>query len=289
MVSFKVISLRVAARHLSASLETEFERRFEALLAYAPDNPPPAEVGAFRKWLSDNFKLAGRVPNEAKKPKEELERFWRFLDMAASPHLLPGAFQTSFRGAWEEHIRQMIPQFVQLLSSEGTGKVINFEKRVGTNTYINLVGAGEDRFDAMVGTIEKVFAELKGWHRGALDGGVRVVFAGPKDFRGTASGRYRSDKDELWVRATSGGRLEKGGDRYGGLGYVITHELGHRYERKHPLGVDFDQGSWHTSTYSRKEGESFAELFALTNFGMTSDGRESWSPEINARFERTVR
>lgn len=262
---------RVAARYLAANLLHEFEQRFEKLLSYAPDNPPPHEVHEFRKWISDNFKLTGRVPTEAKRAREDLERFWRFLETAEGHGFMPRVFAPSFGESWK-HLKPYLPMIVQYLSSEGTGKSVVFEKKVGGNTFVNMVGASADRFDGLIATIEGVFSGLSGWRRKALDGGIRVVFAGPKDFRGTSSGTYRSEKDELWIRATPGGRIEKGGAGYGGLAYVITHELGHRYERKHHVAVDFDRPEWQTTPYSRKEGESFAELFALSNFGMKNLG-----------------
>ena len=136
----------------------------------------------------------------------------------------------------------------------------------------------------MISGIEKVFSELVGWRKKALSGGVRVIFAGPKDFHGTASGTYRSETDELWIRATPGGKIQRAGSGYAGFDYVIVHELGHRYERKHHQPYDFDSSAWHTSRYSRKEGESFAELFALSNFNMTSQG----GAEVLPRFEHLM-
>jgi hypothetical protein len=268
---------RVAARFLRANLQHEFVQRFEKLLSYAPENPPPHEVAEFRKWIASNFKLTGRVPPEAKRAREELERFWRSLELAAeSSGFLPGAFHKMWdSGSSWDGVQRELSTIVQYLSVQATGKAPIFEKKVGGNTYLNLVGAGADRFEKMIGAIEGVFNGLSGWRHKALDGGIRVVFAGPKDFRGTSSGKYVSEKDELWIRATAGGRIEQGGSGYGGLAYVITHELGHRYERKHHVNVDFDRPEWQTTVYSRKEGEAFAELFALSNFGMTSYGADT--------------
>ncbi len=263
---------RVAARFMAASLEHEFTQRFDKLLSYAPNNPPPAEVHAFRKWVSENFRLTGRVPAEAKRSREELERFWRSLEYAERPGYTPGVFPDSVHDIWQS-IKRELPTIVQYLSAEGTGKAVPvFEKKVGGNTYVNMVGATPERLDTMISTIEGVFGGLSGWRHKALDGGIHVVFAGPKDFRGTAGGTYKSDKDQLWIRATPGGRIERNAGGYGGLAYVITHELGHRYEKKHHVPFDFDRPEWHTTRYSKNDGESFAELFALSNFGITNQG-----------------
>ena len=278
-------AMRVAARFerlFTASLANEFTSRFEKLMGYAPRNPPPQEVADFRHWIATNFKLTGRVPAEAKRAREDLERFWRSLELAASHGAVEGVFSRFYKEAWERDIVPQIPTIVQYLSSEGSGKAHTFEKQVGDRTYVNMVGAGEARLDDMIAVIEKVFSELRGWRKKALDGGIRVVFAGPKDFHGTASGTYKRAKDELWIRATAGGKIQRGGDNYGGLGYVITHELGHRYEEHHPVGINFDQGNWFTSPYSTKEGESFAELFALSNFGMREVHGKSFGHVLDA-------
>jgi hypothetical protein len=273
------LAVRVVARFLAASLQHELETRFEKLLSYDPGNPPPDEVKAFRVWLASNFKLSGRVPKEGKLAQEELNRFWRGLETATEVGV-QYSFSKWFGGLWHDRIKREIPNMLQYLTVEGTGKAPVFEKKVGSNTYVNMIGASADRFDGLIDVIEKVFSMLKDWHKKALDGGIHVVFAGPKDFRGTSSGKYRSQQDQLWIRATAGGRIEKGGTGYGGLAYVIVHELGHRYDKKHGSKFDFDRPEWYTSRYSTNEGESFAELFALSNFGITT-----YKPEVVAKFE----
>jgi hypothetical protein len=282
-VKMDPLAPRVAARFLAASLQQEFEQRFEQLLSNS-DNPSPLEVHGFRKWISENFKITGRVPKEGKRAQEELNRFWRALELATQRFgLEPGKFATFYGDLWRQ-IKHEIPHMVQFLSGEGTGTVVPvFEKKVGSNTYVNMVGASADRFGAMIGTIEGVFSALRDWRQKALDGGLHVVFAGPTDFTGTASGKYRREQDQLWIRATPGGRIDKGGSGYGGLAYVITHELGHRYERKHHVPYDFDRPEWFTSRYSQKDGEAFAELFALSNFGITA-----YKPDVVAKFEHLM-
>lgn len=281
------------ARILVASLETEFRDRFEKMMG-SPESPPPEEVQAFRKWVADNFKLSGRVPKEGKIAQGTLNHFWRALERATTRFGLEGVqmrdehrgrspFYAWYNGFWN-NVQRELPNIVQYLSYEGTGsKPLVFEKKVGGNTYVNMVGASAERFEGLISVVEDVFSTLKGWHRKALDGGVHVVFAGPKDFRGTSSGTYRSEKDQLWIRATAGGRIERGGSGYGGLAYVIVHELGHRFDRKQGTKIDFERSEWFTSPYSSKDGETFAELFALSNFGITT-----YKPEVVAKFEQLM-
>lgn len=294
------LAYRVAARFLRANLEHEFIQRFEKLLhSPGPMGPTPEEVQDFRKWITDNFRLSGRVPKEGKMAQSELVGFWKNLEQATTRFGLVGVqdrdpgdehhgkskFFLWFHDFWEHRVKRELSNMVKYLSSEGTGKTVPvIEKKVGGNTFINLVGASEARFDEMISGIEKVFSELVGWRKKALAGGVRVIFAGPKDFHGTAGGTYRSEKDELWIRATTGGRIEKNSGGYGGLDYVIVHELGHRYERKQHVPFDFDRPEWYTSRYSMKDGETFAELFALSNFGMTNQG----GAEVLPKFEHLM-
>lgn len=132
-----------------------------------------------------------------------------------------------------------------------------------------------DRFNEYIDALEAVFAEVKGWRRKAFDGGLKVALAGPDKFRGTAGGTYKSAEDTMYVRATPK-VLKRTRGTYGAFDYIIIHELGHRYEYKHrtTVDVDFDKSEWVTTPYSRKEGEAFAELFALSNFGMKGDWDE---------------
>lgn len=278
-----VLAFRVASRFIQAGLVQDFNQRVEKLLAYAPDNPPAQEVADFRQWLASTFHFQTRTtPKGYKREKEELDRFWRALAYGENSHgLLPGAFTLSLANLWEQ-MKPMVPTWVQVFSSsEGKAKTVTREVREGANTYINMVGASDERLSEMISTIEKAFDSLKGWRRKALQGGVRVVFASPKDFRGTASGTYRRATDELWIRATTGGRIERGGSGYGGLTYVIVHELGHRFEQKHGTKFDFERSEWVTSRYSHTDGEQFAELFAISNF----DLKGAWDQERVNRFE----
>ncbi len=276
---------KVASRFLTAGLGDEFEVKMHKLLAYAPSNPPPHEVEDFRKWLVDNFHFQTRTtPKGLKREKEALDRLWRTLATLAGPGLMPGAAALMLQSMWERD-KAMVPTWVSAFSSvEGKATAVTREKAVGGNTYVNMVGANDAKFDTMIAEIEGVFGSLRGWRQGALSGGVTVHLAGPKDFRGTASGKYNESGDVLWIRATSGGRIERAGTGYGGFGYVITHELGHRYERKHHVKYDFDRGEWHTSRYSATDGEAFAELFAISNFGLTG----AWAPGIVERFEKLM-
>jgi hypothetical protein len=283
------LAIKVARRFQAASLEHDFVSKVDKLLSYDPEKPPKHELQEFAKWIVHNFHFQTRyTPKGMKREKEELDRFYRSIerDVEYYEHYLPGALTNSIRSLWEDQrMKALVPAWVSAFSSvEGGAKALTREKKVGGNTYVNMVGVNDEKLDAMIAEMEGIFAGLKGWHRGALSGGIKVHLAGPKDFRGTASGKYGREGDILWIRATVGGRIERAGSGYGGFSYVVTHELGHRYEAKHHLKVDFDRAEWHTTKYSINDGESFAELFALSNFGMTSMAK----PGVLENFEAVM-
>ena len=113
---------------------------------------------------------------------------------------------------------------------------------------------------------------------------LKVALAPPGDFNGTATGKYKTDKDVLYLRATP--KVLKGlsSGKYGSPEYILIHELGHRYERFNKLPADFDRPSWWTTRYSQKEGEAFAELFAIGHFGI----KGTWDAETLSRFEAVM-
>jgi hypothetical protein len=161
-----------------------------------------------------------------------------------------------------------LADFAKYFSAEG-GKVVPNEITLEGNQFINGAGLDEKKLIEYAERLNAIFKDLKGWRRRALAGGLKVRFANPKDFAGTAGGKYKSDQDTLFVRTTPA-VLKREGKAYAGFEYIITHEIGHRFERKNRLREDFDKPQWWTTPYSRNEGEAFAELFALTNFDITS-------------------
>ncbi len=281
------LAARLAARYLRASgLAHELEATIARLLLPGAEQ---ADFGKAADWLMEHFQFkTSRTPKGQAKNKENLGYLYNILAVA---HTTQEAYwklenaQNNVVQAWA-HLKDHIPELVAAFTSEGGVKAITREKKVGGNTYVNLVGAPDKTLEGMIDTVEAAFGSLKGWHQKALAGGVKVVFAGPKEFRGTSSGSYHQADDSLFIRATSGGRLDKTpAGTYGSLGYVIVHELGHRYERKQPsLPRNFDSGGWFTSRYSLKEGETFAELFAISNLGITGP----WDPDIVTRFDAVM-
>ncbi len=263
---------------VSAGLADDLTSKMSDLLARPLDVVASKDVAAF---LADRFSFqVARTPSGQKDLKKAVESLhWWLQHGVAQYRDNPEAARTSIEHAWgkvEPHLADLVRNF----SAEG-GRNVPKEIVVGANTYVNLVGFSEPQLRKYSDSLEKVFSELRGWRTRALTGGVRVVLAGPRDFRGTASGTYRSAEDALYVRATPK-VLQRTAGTYGAFDYIIVHELGHRYQAVHrSMNVDFDRPEWLTSKYSHKDGEGFAELFALSNFGIHGYG----SPETLERFE----
>lgn len=269
---------------------TELEARVDALLAsFTLDN-----VQTFVSWFRSEFAgvSSARTPAGKKGLKSNAEWFIKSLDMTlewgrghqSGQSQLSGTledFVDSRRVAAEQAWRRIKDQASEM--SVFSGQDIPREVVVGQNVYVNKIGLGGKTFNGYVSALEKLWQTIRGWRAGALVGGIRVVLAGPKDFRGSAGGTYRSMEDALYVRATPA-VLKRSAGTYGALDYILIHELGHRYERKKSIKGNFDFG-WSTSRYSNKEGEAFAELFALGHFGVTRDAHGSWDPSIQQKFE----
>lgn len=285
-----VLALRVAARYVVASLVQEFRQKMDDLLKDEKLDPTKGE--ALSNWLTDNFYiLSPKTPKGQKAVKELANKLHWWLKSGIRMHKTDTPErETGLRNTIELTWKELEPHLDALskyFSSEG-GKLVPKELVLNGNKFINGAGLDEKKLAEYAGRLDSIFNDLKDWRKGALAGGVRVLFASPKDFGGgTAGGKYKTDQDTLMVRTTPD-VLKRVGKAYAGFEYIIVHELGHRYERKHHLSVDFDKSEWWTTPYSQKEGEAFAELFALTNFGITR-AHKTWDPAIIERFEKVVK
>jgi len=277
---------RVAARFMfSASLLDELMRKIDGLFAHFD----PDEAAEIAEWFKDTFRFdSPKTPQGQKDLKNKAHSLWWFLQDAGTKKNYQGesfrnpASEGAAKRAWEQDIKPMAGDLIRYFSNEG-GKIVPKEVTVGGNTYLNLVGFDQKKLGHYVTTLESIWDDLKGWRRKALSGGLKVALASPRDFQGTAGGKYKSSGDVLMVRATPK-VLKRTHGSYGALDYILVHELGHRYERKHNLPDDFDKSRWWTSPYSRKEGEAFAELFALGHFKI----KGSWDGAVQERFENLM-
>jgi hypothetical protein len=273
---------RVAARFMfSSTLIDELNSKMDRLFL----NFDPDEASDTAAWFKDTFRFESpKTPQGQKDLKNKAQSFWWHLqdagnkkDYQGNAYNNPKAVEVAER-AWKQDVKPLAGDLVRYFSNEG-GKIVPKEIQAGGNTYLNLIGFDQKKIGQYVTAMEAVFDEVKGWRRKAL-GGLKVALAGPKEFRGTAAGVYKSGQDTLYVRATPN-VLKRSAGTYGSFDYILIHELGHRYERKNHVPFDFERGEWHTSKYSTKDGESFAELFALSNFKM----KGPWDQDRVERFE----
>lgn len=272
---------RVASRFLfSSGLASELRSRFNDYLSGPLDSKGSSDLA---KWFTGNFVFnVSSTPRGGKELKEIAKKILWILDNTTKWGAVQGEnYRTVLEQDWKI-LSSNLDKFVALFSSEG-GRDVPVSKTVSNRTYLNFIGMTSDRFDEYVDALEAVFAEVKGWRQRAFNGGLKVALAGPDHFRGTAGGVYKSAEDTMYVRATPK-VLKRTRGTYGAFDYIIIHELGHRYEYKHrPLAMDFDKFEWVTTPYSRKDGEAFAELFALSNFNMTG----TWGEKL-AQFDAVM-
>lgn len=271
-------------------MSTTSTQLLEALLAESAGEELLTRVGALLRtydpagahdlgaWFHKTFPavFGSRTPTGQKDLKTDAEWFHRFLAVANAPWSGKGTedFISSQRKEFESRwnrIKDRVPELVRFFSNEdkAEGKAVPAELKLGGVTYINGIGFDEKKLKKWATSLNELWGSVKGWRHKAIttSGGLTVKLARPQEFRGTASGKYRSADDVLYVRATPN-ILKREGGTYGAPDYIMVHELGHRYEWKvKGLPVDFDKPAWWTTKYSRSEGEAFAELFALGHFG----------------------
>lgn len=283
----------VVARLFTAGLGETLTHKIEGLFASYNDD----EAGDVAAWFIDNFRFDNpKTPKGQKDLKEKASSLHWFLrdsgvkwgNIDGQKKRIPGNPKSieSAKQYWYEDVKPKLADLVRYFTDEG-GTIVPKELTLKGNTYINLVGFDEKKLSAYANRVEDILDSLHGWRKAALAGGVKVALASPREFHGTAGGTYRRENDTLFVRATPD-VLKRGAGLYGNFEYIVIHEIGHRYEAKNRPPIDFDRPEWWTSKYSRREGEAFAELFALGHFGMTKDASHTWDPKIQEKFEKRM-
>lgn len=260
-------------RHVTASLGGELTRKMEALLTGPYDLNEARKLAA---WFEATFSFrSGRTPRGQKDLKDKADKLWWFL-----AHGNENA-KFTVEPVWRESILPRLGDLTKFFSSEG-GVEVPQKLVIGSNTYLNRAGLNSQTLEKYARRLEQVWSGVTGWRARAFVGGLTVAFVSAKEFPGKATGKYKSDQDEMRIRTTPA--VLKRGDGYAGFDYILTHELGHRYEYKVRVDRDFDLPEWWTSKYSRQEGEAFAELFAIGHYNM----KGSWDPAVLDRFEKVM-
>jgi hypothetical protein len=281
------LSRKVAYRFKVAStLGDDLVRRMDGLFS----SPSDEEAGQVAEWFKDIFRFdSPKTPKGQKDLKDAASKLHWFLRDAAPKkdyqgNPIPGNERSigSAESVWTQDVKLRVEDLVRYFSDEG-GKVVPKELKLGGNTYLNLAGFDEKKLKEYATRLETIFASLRGWRTKAVAGGFTVALASPREFRGTSSGTYKSAQDTLYVKATPD-VLKRGGGTYASFEYILVHEIGHRWEYKNRVPTDFERPEWYTTQYSRKEGEAFAELFALGHF----DIKGSWDQAVVERFEKVM-
>ena len=274
--------LLLIARKLLAeeNLATELNRRIEAVINAEPN---PAKTKELLAWVNSKFNYdISRGPKGFKPIKDAAVKFFDFLKDSMYADILDKDFLPRL---YKSTLADKLDDFVKFFSLEANaGKMVK-EFKVGEYTFINGVNFNPEDLKTYSERMAKIFDDVKGWRRKAFTGGLTVVFAGPSKFRGTAGGKYSQSDDILYLRATP--KVLQRGSGYGSSEYILVHELGHRYENKNSIGSGFDANNWATTRYSYSDGEAFAELFALSNFGITSLQGKDFS-DVIGRFEKIM-
>lgn len=271
------------ARLVRAGLGDDLRRKMDDLLRNF-DVETAADLGV---WFENNFRIKSpKTPPGGKELKRRADTLiwvlkFRAKSQMGDPAEVHEKARQEIEDLWKTHIEPHLAQLVASFTDEG-GKVVPKEIQLGGVTYVNEVGVNEATVEKYAKRLDAIFNSITGWRAKAMKSGLKVVLASPRNFSGTVTGKYKTNEDSLYIRATP--NVLKRGGGYASFEYIIVHELGHRYERFDRPPQDFDKTPWWTTRYSRNEGEGFAELFALGHFKLTG----SWDSAVVERFEQVM-
>jgi hypothetical protein len=230
-------------------------------------------------WI-DSLKLkTGKAPRGLKKEFEKLQWIARKVDFYAKfiekpKHIFQMLNPDSDYDSYVESLIRDIQTSFTLMSVEDIKKVeaklLNkaqevSELKLSNATYYNESTMSSKKFVTQSKVIDKHLGTFTGVHKKALTVKPLVVRFVKKE-QSKATAVYKTMLDEIYIRPD---RKFITGDGYGSFVYIITHELGHRYE-----AIVKDNSKLHhifTTNYSQKDtmsgSEAFGELFAISHFG----------------------
>lgn len=270
---------------VTAGLGDELERRMGALL----QTYDPKEAFGLGEWIDAHFRINGpKTPKGGKELKQKMSSLvWTLKHRLGLPYAQEfepkaiEAAQAEVAYKWDA-VRSQIALLVSGFTDEG-GKIVPKELSLDDRVYINEAGFDEATLNKYARRLETLFDSVKGWRQKALAGTMKVVLASPRAFSGTVGGKYKSSEDAMYVRATPS--VLKRAEGYGSFDYILIHELGHRYEHKVGSSLDFERSEWRTTRYSQsRDGEAFAELFAIGHFRLTGP----WNGNTVEKFEQLM-
>ena len=262
-----------------AGLEHDLTQKMDHLLGTEPYSAADAKkVG---EWFEANFRFKSpKTPNGQKELKAKCESMhWALVNGGFVYRGQEDAYKFSVIENWA-YVKLHLGDLVKYFSDEG-GKIVPNELKIGSNTYLNKAGLDEKTLEKYAHRLNTVIESLRGWRAKALKGGVKVMLVSPRDL--ATGGKYKVSEDTLMVRATPV-ILKRDAGTYASFDYIVIHEMGHRYEYKNSVPQDFDNPQWYTSKYSYKEGETFAELFAIGHYDM----KGPWDQAVVEKFEKVM-
>lgn len=249
------------------------------------------EAGRLQAWLNKSFRLHGTsTPKGGKSAKEallELEKAINYIRIffASDGGVTPEGvtfFSGRVRTAWNE-AQPQLSDIERMFGNVDQKDQDRSEITVNGVRMINKVGLSAATFDKFVKKTVAAISQLTGW-QAKVKSNLTIVFAPAKDFRSAnVWGVYKRGLNTLFIRATPDVLKKHSSGGLGSFDHVVLHELGHHYENTHKT-IDCDRVEWKTTSYSRTEGEAFAELFALSILKFTG----SWDNAIVEEFDRRM-
>lgn len=168
---------------------------------------------------------------------------------------------------------------------KGSGDTVKSKKseiRISNYVFKNDSQASESRFMEMCDELAKFLNTFTGFHGKALTGTLEIHIKSSTKQKAKAS--YKMEVDEIWIRESQS--RDFASTAYASLKYIVTHELGHRYEQKIGKPNWFVDTAWETTRYSKTpnswNGEQFAEIFALSFWGSAK------YPEYKDKIEKFI-
>ncbi len=235
------------------------------------------DLKRIRDWLSGLNIKVGKAPPGMKKLLTELkfvQKQFDTIDEYADSKFMTPEQKKAFTDSAIRNINATLSRLTEEDINKIDTKLGKKEAepdtiKQGSTTYINNSNLNFKKFKSLVSDMEGYLKKLKSFHKKVVTVKPLTIRFVKKDLSKTAA-KYKQDKDEVWIRPDSKKIIK--GDGYASFYYVLVHELGHRYDYFIKQKTDFDKPKWYTTKYSRTDSiagsESFAELFALSHFGV---------------------
>jgi len=232
-----------------------------------------ADIKEVTDWINSLNLKTGKAPSGMKKQYQAVK------DIARQVELIKefggsGGIRWNIQGL----ISILTDKDIEILTKKLSKDARTSELKLRNATFTNNSVMSDANFIKNAKAIDSFLSSLKGFHKDALKGELKIVFVKKEDTKAKAT--YKSDKDALFLRADA----IKPGNSYAQFNYVVVHELGHRYLKFNRVKFDYQSPHWITTPYSRQEGwadeEKFAELFALSHFNYSGKPFDDYKQKI---------